>query len=102
MERDEYADMFRFRIGQAVRWAEYPDERYRIGQRRWAQREILAPIVAYRLRRGHEGRGELGGLGGGGSELGLEGPEKGRGAAAAARGREGRKRQEGQESWRGR
>jgi len=78
MERDEYADMFRFRMGQAVRWAEYPDERYRIGQRRWTQREILAPIVAYRLRREHEGSGQLGSLGGWVSELDLEALENGR------------------------
>jgi hypothetical protein len=56
MERDEYADMFRFRLGQRVRWAEYPHEPHVIGQRRWTQREILAPVVEYRLRfKAHKG-----------------------------------------------
>ena len=50
MDRDEYADMFRFHLCQAVRWAEYPHEPYYIGQRRWTQREMLAPLVEYRLR----------------------------------------------------
>jgi hypothetical protein len=50
MERDEYADMFQYQIGQTVRWAEYPGERLRIFQRRWTQRELLAPLVTYRLK----------------------------------------------------
>lgn len=52
MDRDPYADMFRFRIGDTVRYAEYPAERHYIGQRRWTQREILDPVVEYRLRLG--------------------------------------------------
>ena len=54
MDRDEYADMFRYRVGQEVRWAEHPENHYRVAQRRWTQREILAPLVAYRLRRVQE------------------------------------------------
>lgn len=50
MERDPYADMFRFQMGQWVRWAEYPHDGHYIGQRRWTQREILEPLVEYRLR----------------------------------------------------
>lgn len=50
MDRDEYADMFRFQMGQYVRWAEYPNTRYYIYQRRWTQREILDPVVQYRFR----------------------------------------------------
>jgi len=50
MERDPYADMFRFQLGQCVRWAEYPHEGHWVGQRRWTQREILEPLVEYRLR----------------------------------------------------
>jgi len=50
MDRDPYADMFRFPIGAYVHWVEYPTERYYVGQRRWTQREILAPLVEYRLR----------------------------------------------------
>jgi hypothetical protein len=50
MERDEYADMFQFHMRQQVRWAEDPDSCYVIAQRRWTQREILAPFVEYRLR----------------------------------------------------
>jgi hypothetical protein len=52
MERDPYADMFRFQMGQCVHWAEYPHERHYIGQRRWTQREILEPLVEYHLRLG--------------------------------------------------
>lgn len=33
-----------------MRWAEYPYERYYVGQRRWTQREILEPVVEYHLR----------------------------------------------------
>jgi len=50
MDCDDYADMFRFRLGEVVRWAEYPHDRCVVGQRRWTQREILAPVVEYRLR----------------------------------------------------
>jgi hypothetical protein len=60
MNRDPYADMFRFPIRHCVRWAEFPQERYHIGQRRWTQREILEPFVEYRLRLG-EVKGSLGG-----------------------------------------
>lgn len=49
MERDDYADMFRHRLGDCVRWAEYPRRRHYVSQRRWTQREILAPVVEYRL-----------------------------------------------------
>lgn len=61
MERDPYADMFRFRLGDLVRWAEYPTERYQVGQRRWTERELLAPVVTYRLRVVHESGRTLGG-----------------------------------------
>ena len=50
MNPDPSADMFRFRIGQPVRWSEYPHERYFVGQRRWTEREVVAPLVEYRLR----------------------------------------------------
>ena len=50
MERDEYADRFRFQIGQCVRWAAYPNERHWIGKRRWTQREIMSPVVEYQLQ----------------------------------------------------
>ena len=50
MDRDEYADMFRFPMGQCVRWAEQPPRGCYISQRRWTQREILAPVVQYRFR----------------------------------------------------
>lgn len=52
MDRDDYADMFRFPLGACVRWAESPSHRYYIGQRRWTQREILSPVVEYHLRLG--------------------------------------------------
>ena len=51
MDADRYADMFRFRLGARVRWAEYPADCYEVGQRRWTEREILEPLVSYRLRR---------------------------------------------------
>ena len=38
MDRDNYADMFRFPMGACVRWAESPRARYYIYQRRWTQR----------------------------------------------------------------
>jgi hypothetical protein len=41
--------MFRFRLGQAVRCADYPTKRHYVGQRRWTERRILAPLVEYRL-----------------------------------------------------
>ena len=50
MDRDEYADMFRFPMGACVRWAEQPSTRFYISHRRWTQREILAPVVQYRFR----------------------------------------------------
>ena len=50
MNRDNYADMFHFTMGQCVREAEHPRTRYYIYQRRWTQREILDPIVQYRFR----------------------------------------------------
>jgi hypothetical protein len=49
MERDEYTDLFRYRIGQGVRWADYPHKQHFVGQRRWTQREVLPPVVEYRL-----------------------------------------------------
>ena len=60
MERDEYADMFRYRLGQSVRWADYPHEQHWIGQRRWTQREAGVPVVEYRLRMGKARGGFLG------------------------------------------
>jgi hypothetical protein len=47
---DEYAEMFLFREGQAVYWAEAPDERFVVVERRWTQRELLGPVIEYRLR----------------------------------------------------
>lgn len=49
MDRDDYADMFRFRLGDCVQYAEYPERKHYIIQRRWTQRAILAPVVEYRL-----------------------------------------------------
>ena len=57
MDHDEYADMFRYRLGQCVRWAEYPHERHYVAQRRWTQRSILAPVVEYRLTLASTGKG---------------------------------------------
>lgn len=50
MPHDDYADMFRFPLGQCVRWAEQPQTQLYICQRRWTQREILDPVVTYRVR----------------------------------------------------
>ena len=50
MEHDEDGTMFRFRLGQGVRWAAFPQTHYTIYQRRWTDHEMLAPIVQYRLR----------------------------------------------------
>ena len=58
MDRDDYGDMFRYRIGDAVRWAEAPHQRYFIGQRRWTQREILSPKVEYHLKLTTTGSGQ--------------------------------------------
>lgn len=55
MDHDPYADMFRFRIGDCVRYAEHPTQPYSVGQRRWTERAILAPVVEYRLRLGEDG-----------------------------------------------
>jgi hypothetical protein len=41
--------MFRYRLGQRVRWAEFPADVQVIVQRRWTQRQIPGPIVEYRL-----------------------------------------------------
>ena len=38
MDRDEYADMFRFPMGACVHWAEQPHTRYYVSQRRWTRR----------------------------------------------------------------
>jgi hypothetical protein len=60
MDRDEYADMFRYRMGQSVRWADVPYERHWVGQRRWTQREVMGPVVEYRLRMNKARGGFLG------------------------------------------
>lgn len=49
MERDEFGDMFRYRIGQCVRWADWPQRPHYVGQRRWTQRKVMAPVVEYKL-----------------------------------------------------
>jgi hypothetical protein len=49
MERDEYGDMFRFRLGQEVRTADEPARKQWVTERRWTQRRILGPVVEYRL-----------------------------------------------------
>jgi hypothetical protein len=54
-DRDDYADMFRYRLGQRVRWAEHPAKPHEILQRRWTQRQILAPVVQYHLGYGESG-----------------------------------------------
>jgi hypothetical protein len=54
--RDAYAHLFRFQMGQCVRWAAQPTEAYIITQRRWTQRDIVAPVVEYLLcRRDRQG-----------------------------------------------
>ena len=58
MDQDSFADMFQCKIGDCVRWTEYPTDRSSIGQRRWTQREMLAPVVEYRLR-SSETRGSM-------------------------------------------
>ena len=52
MAADTAVAVFRFCLGQAVRWVECPRKRYWIAQRRWAEREGLAPEVDYRVRAG--------------------------------------------------
>ena len=59
MDRDEYANMFRFPMGQCARWVEQPRTRYYIYQRRWTQREILGPVVEYRFRSSRGGGEDL-------------------------------------------
>jgi len=59
MPPDAYSDMFRFTLGQCVRWTESPYQRHWVGQRRWTEREILAPLVQYRLRFGKPEDGPL-------------------------------------------
>jgi hypothetical protein len=49
MDRDDYADMFRYRLGDVVQYAEYPGRKHYVLQRRWTQRAILAPVVHYKL-----------------------------------------------------
>jgi len=56
MNRDPYADMFRFQIGECVRWAQYPRDRFWIGQRRWTERDLFAPLVEYHLLMGERTR----------------------------------------------
>lgn len=54
---DPYGDMFRFPLGTRVRWAEHPSRCSTIYQRRWTEREILAPVVQYRFRSGPDAHG---------------------------------------------
>jgi len=59
MDRDVYADMFQFAMGQGVRWAGQPTARYTIAQRRFTERDGLAPVVEYLLYE-HTRREEVG------------------------------------------
>jgi hypothetical protein len=49
MPRDRYTNLFRFQMGQCVCWAAQPTEPHVICQRRWTQRDLLAPVVEYLL-----------------------------------------------------
>jgi hypothetical protein len=50
LAEEEHDDLFLFRQGQPVRWAEVPEERLVVVERRWTQREILGPFAEYHLR----------------------------------------------------
>ena len=59
-DRDPYAAWFLYRQGAVVRYAGAPDTPFTISQRRWTQRDVMAPLVEYLLWPVPPGEGETG------------------------------------------
>jgi hypothetical protein len=46
---DQERALFRFQLGQGVRWAATPTRQDWVERRRWTERAILGPVVEYHL-----------------------------------------------------